>query len=114
MSTLLSYTLTIINDEEQVALAAGPAGTTGFNHMAVVSAVIAAFIVFAAIAYTYINTCMRYRKSYVQLYTARTGKAPEVLSWNVNALKDMIREEEATEADILLTSSGMEIPPIAS
>jgi hypothetical protein len=93
-----NYNLTVIQDENATPLAAGPVENNFFFLTVImVIAVIALFIILL-----YIFECMKCRQRYLTLFHLRTGHMPGKMSWNVCALRDMVREEEAMAADQLL------------
>lgn len=95
------YHLTVIEDEPSVPLAQGPAAAASNGNF--LAAVILIVLIAAAFAlFVYLMECMRYRKRFVRLYQKRTSQAPQKASWNLWALKDDVREEEAMAVDGLL------------
>ena len=92
------YNLMVIDDNEEVALAGGPAG--GYNILLLIISFTLTMLVVAG-AYYFLE-CAKYRRRFLMLYKHRTGEAPSDFGWNLGILKDQIREEEAVEAEKLL------------
>lgn len=93
-----NYNLTVIQDDSATPLAAGPVE----NHLffLTIIMVITVIVIFAVLLYIF--ECIKCRQRYLTLYHQRTGMMPGKLSWNIGALKDMVREEEAMAADQLI------------
>ena len=98
MAAEAQYNLMVIDDNEDVALAGGPAD--GYNVLLLLISFTLTMLVVAG-AYYFLE-CAKYRRRLLMLYKNRTGEAPSEFGWNLGILKDQIREEEAVEAERLL------------
>ena len=91
MAAEAQYNLMVIDDNEDVALAGGPAD--GYNVLLLLISFTLTMLVVAG-AYYFLE-CAKYRRRLLMLYKNRTGEAPSEFGWNLGILKDQIREEEA-------------------
>ncbi len=98
MAAEAQYNLMVIDDNEDVALAGGPAD--GYNVLLLLISFTLTMLIVAG-AYYFLE-CAKYRRRLLMLYKNRTGEAPSEFGWNLGILKDQIREEEAVEAERLL------------
>ena len=94
-----NYTLTVIGEIETPLAAAAPQSNSAFLIVAVVIGICIAVLMLGNI---YRMECSRYQKRYAKLHLARTGQNAEKTSWNILRLKEMVTEEEAESASLLL------------
>lgn len=94
-----NYTLTVIEEIETPLAATAGEPTSVFLIIAALLAVCVAVLIVGGV---YHMECSRYQKRYAKLHLARTGEAVGKKSWNIVRLKEMVMEEEAESASLLL------------
>ena len=99
------YYLTIIDDTaDQVALAAGPAGG-GLQTSIILGAIFVVLLAIMMIVLGYLMECSRYRRKLRNLHAMLPdADGMPKLGWNLGILKDQVREEEASCAEMLIES----------
>ena len=94
------YYLTIIDDSEQVALASDFGG--GIQTSVIVGFIMVLLFAIAMIVVAYFMECNRYRRKLMNLHAMLPGASPLKMGWNLGILRDQVREEEASCAELIM------------
>ena len=101
-----NYTLTVIEEIETPLAATAGEPTSVFLIIAALIVICVTALIFGGV---YHMECSRYQKRYAKLHLARTGKSVGKMSWNIVRLKEMVIEEEAESASLLLVDEDFSL-----
>jgi len=93
------YTLTVIEDlETPLAATAGQP----VSMLLIGAILVSVFLMCAIVACFYMTECRSYQRSYARLHFTRTGEKVMKPCWNLSHLKELVQEEEAEYASVML------------